>query len=171
MNWKFCHLCGGELESIGSFAGKCTKCGQRIFKSQVTASDAAILNTKNQLLLVVRAKEPSKGKLDFPGGFVDHDESLEQAVLRELHEELDIIPSDIESMEYLGSGIDHYPWDHDVTFVTAATFEIRLHLHHPLHSGDDAASYRWMNLQDINPDDLLSRAQAARVAELIKKYL
>lgn len=52
------------------------------------AVGAFILNSKGELLVCVRANEPSKGKWDLPGGFVDDFETAEQAVEREIEEEL-----------------------------------------------------------------------------------
>jgi 8-oxo-dGTP diphosphatase len=50
--------------------------------------EAIVINEKNQLLLVKRAAHLlNGGKYGIPGGFVDRDETTEQAVLRELKEE------------------------------------------------------------------------------------
>ena len=43
---------------------------------------------QDEVLVAVRARNPGKGLLDLPGGFVDPGESLEVALYRELQEEL-----------------------------------------------------------------------------------
>src|SRR6185437_5877284 len=49
---------------------------------------AIVVNEKKQVLLVKRAAHLSRPhKYTIPGGFMDRDETLEQAVLRELKEE------------------------------------------------------------------------------------
>ena len=50
--------------------------------------DAIVLDSESRLLLVRRAEHLSEGgKWALPGGFVDRDETVEQAVARELFEE------------------------------------------------------------------------------------
>jgi ADP-ribose pyrophosphatase YjhB (NUDIX family) len=44
------------------------------------------------LLFTVRGKEPGKGLLDMPGGFVDLGESIVEGLHRELREELGWVP-------------------------------------------------------------------------------
>ncbi|HSW96901.1 MAG TPA: NUDIX hydrolase [Candidatus Saccharimonadales bacterium] len=49
---------------------------------------AIALNEKSQILLVKRASQLSRGnKYTIPGGFLDRDETIQQAVLREFQEE------------------------------------------------------------------------------------
>ena len=51
-------------------------------------------------MLIERGNEPFKGKLAFPGGFVDYGENPEAACLRELKEECSI-EGDAESIELI----------------------------------------------------------------------
>ena len=52
--------------------------------------DCIVFTSDNKVLLVQRKNEPSKGKWAFPGGFMNIDETAEQAVVRELAEETTI---------------------------------------------------------------------------------
>jgi ADP-ribose pyrophosphatase YjhB (NUDIX family) len=77
----------------------CRECAFTYFHN-VAAAVGVILEYDRKIVLIKRAKEPSKGKLDLPGGFVDPNESAEEAAIREVKEELKI---EIGEPKYLGS--------------------------------------------------------------------
>jgi len=83
--WSICPRCGGNL-SRGHNRLRCEQCGEVIYENALLAA-VALVCTSEGLLLVRRAVEPSRGMWGLPGGFVEADESPEQAVLRELAEE------------------------------------------------------------------------------------
>ena len=64
--------------------------------------------------MAVRAHEPAKGLWDLPGGFVDPGETAEQALAREIKEELNL---DIASMEYFASAANEYTYK-GITYST-----------------------------------------------------
>ena len=49
-----------------------------------------VIKAQLYVLLIRRKKEPFKGQYALPGGFVEEDESLENAAARELHEETNV---------------------------------------------------------------------------------
>ncbi|MDN5274714.1 MAG: hydrolase [Candidatus Saccharibacteria bacterium] len=59
----------------------------------------------DKVLFGIRNIEPHKGKLNLPGGFLDYDETAEQAAIREVKEELGI---DIKLTSFLGTYTDDY---------------------------------------------------------------
>jgi ADP-ribose pyrophosphatase YjhB (NUDIX family) len=90
---KFCSYCGARLtERIFEerTRGYCPRCDSICYENPIPAVAALVINHNNQLLLVKRAVEPAKGTWCLPGGFVEIDESIEGAVLRELEEETGI---------------------------------------------------------------------------------
>jgi ADP-ribose pyrophosphatase YjhB (NUDIX family) len=74
----------------------------------VAAAVGAILEFDGKIVLIRRGKEPGKGKLDLPGGFVDPKETAEEAIRREIREELGI---DIGTLKYFGSGPNLYEYE------------------------------------------------------------
>jgi len=60
---------------------------------------AVILNDKNEVLLALRTPEQHQGGLwEFPGGKKENDESVYQALIREIKEELNITITDAEPL-------------------------------------------------------------------------
>ena len=51
---------------------------------------AVIVNEQNEILLVLRNRNPEKGTWSIPGGKVDPYEKLEDCVMREVKEEVDL---------------------------------------------------------------------------------
>jgi len=87
---KYCPYCGSMLErkhAEGRTRKVCTECKAIYYINPLPAATSLVLNGKNQLLLGKRGVEPAKGQWCLPGGFVEIDENMEQAALRELKEE------------------------------------------------------------------------------------
>lgn len=66
----------------------CRVCGR--FNARNTAVNAVLL-IDGKTLLVKRAQNPQQGNWDIPGGYLDWDETLQQAASRELLEETGLI--------------------------------------------------------------------------------
>ena len=95
--FKFCPVCGSRRWVEHDFKSKaCQDCGFVYYANPSSATAAFILNGRGELLVVRRAKEPSKGTLDLPGGFVDIGEDIEQGMRREIAEETGLVVEDIK---------------------------------------------------------------------------
>jgi len=118
----------------------------------MVAADAmvfAISKNKIKLLLVNRGGEPFKGKWSLPGGFVNIDEELEDAVVRELTEETGLTGIHLEQMHTYGKcGRDPRGRVITVTFMGVITKE-----KHQIKAGNDAAKARWFDIEKL-PKDL-----------------
>ena len=75
--FRFCPSCGragGEWHGGREF--RCPACGFRFFQN-VAAACGVLVSHQSRILFVERAKEPAKGLLGLPGGFVDPGEGVE----------------------------------------------------------------------------------------------
>ncbi len=91
-----------------------------------------------EVLLIKRARDPFKDLWAFPGGFVDEDESLEDAAARELREETTLVGVHLEQIGAFGDpGRD--PRGHTVSVVFSAVLDDRLQA----AAADDAADAGW----------------------------
>lgn len=113
-----CPACGSSdivFEDNKKFS--CRECAFTYFHN-VAAAAGVILEYDKKVILIKRAIEPGRGKLDLPGGFVDPEESAEEAVKREVREELLI---DIKEPRYLYSHPNIYKYK-DVLYYTCDMF-------------------------------------------------
>jgi NAD+ diphosphatase len=113
-----CPACGSSdivFEDDKKF--NCRECAFTYFHN-VAAAVGGVLEYDKKIILIKRAKEPGKGKLDLPGGFVDPKESAEEALIREVKEELNI---NLNRPKYLGSYPNIYKYK-DVLYHTCDLF-------------------------------------------------
>ena len=102
-----------------------------------------------QVLLVNRGREPYKGKWAVPGGFVEIDEELEDAVARELQEETGLTGVHLEQMRAFGTrGRDPRGRQISIAFTGIATEG-----QGKIRAGDDAAKAQWFDIEDL-PEDM-----------------
>jgi NAD+ diphosphatase len=115
--FKYCPKCGSPGFAVsGDRSLKCHDCGFHFFVNSIAAVAALVTDENGKLLLTSRGVEPHFGKLDLPGGFVDPEETAEQAVERELWEELgmkskSIVYSGSSTNEYIFSGLSIFTLD------------------------------------------------------------
>ena len=116
--FKYCPQCAGATLEIYLVHGmKCASCGFIYFHS-AAAAVAVIIEVEDKIVLLRRAHDPRKGFFDLPGGFVEYRESLDQAAVREVKEELNIAITDIR---YFGSYPNEYLFK-NVTYFTSDAF-------------------------------------------------
>ena len=97
------------------------------------------------MLLIERGNEPYKGMWAFPGGFVEDDEDLEAAAIRELHEETGLLLPGLKQLHTFGTpGRD--PRGRTVSVIYYAIVNAG---DHAVKGGDDAANAQWVNVKDI----------------------
>jgi ADP-ribose pyrophosphatase YjhB (NUDIX family) len=88
-----CPYCGGVLaERVvqRSLRKCCDACREVVYDNPVPAVCAVAADRRNRILLVRRGVPPKEGYWCLPGGFMELDESPEDAALRELREETGI---------------------------------------------------------------------------------
>src|SRR5690606_19914341 len=102
-----------------------------------------ILQRQSKILMIRRKKDPFKGQLALPGGFVNEGETAEAAAKREAMEETSL---EIEPIEILGVYSDpkRDPRKHILTVVF-----VGIVVGGSDKAGDDAESVEWVDLADI----------------------
>ncbi len=112
--------------------------------------DVVILTFRDrdlQVLLIRRKHPPFEGMWAIPGGFVDIDEPLERAALRELEEETGVRDVRLEQLYTFGDpGRD--PRGRTITVAYLALLPAH---RTTVQAGDDAADARWWPLRSLPP--------------------
>ncbi len=108
----------------------------------------AIIQKNSQILLVKRKKEPFKGYLVLPGGFVNEGERVEDAAKREIKEETSL---DIELIDILGvySEPERDPRGHIMSTVFIGKISESSDKADAM-AGDDAAAIEWLNFEAVD---------------------
>jgi ADP-ribose pyrophosphatase YjhB (NUDIX family) len=97
---------------------RCAACGFVLYFNAASAVAALVARDDGRVLWIERAREPAKGKLGMPGGFVDIGETAEDALRRETREEVGI---DLDGFDYMASFPNRYVYA-DVTYCTLDLF-------------------------------------------------
>lgn len=126
------------------------QCGFVYYFNPSSAVACFIRNPQNELLLVKRAKEPARGTMDLPGGFVDCFESAEDAVCREVKEETGL---DITTCRYLFSLPNIYPYAGFDVHTVDMFFECPLDNFSLANAADDASEIIILPIEQVKPSD------------------
>ena len=148
--FRFCPKCGSsDFEIHNPLSRHCSNCGFTYYQNPRASTAAFILNKKGELLVAKRGKEPAKGTLDLPGGFVDNEETAEQGMVREILEETGL-RINVDSVEYLFSIPNIYRYSGmdihtlDLFFRCYVDEESTV-----IKAADDAAELAWVPLNKV----------------------
>jgi len=103
---------------------------------------AIVTNARKEILLVERARHPKKGYWDLPGGFMEQGESAEDALQREIAEELGVL---LGRTKYQSSYPDRYRFKNIHYHTITSVFTGTLSLTAKLVPADDVAGFRWFD--------------------------
>ena len=106
--FRYCPRCGnGPAASGGEPVFSCAGCGFLYHFNPAVAAGVIAEDPEGRVLLIRRAKDPGRGLLGVPGGFVDIGEAAEAAVHREALEETGV---EVGELRFLGSWPNVYEW-------------------------------------------------------------
>ncbi|MBT6767339.1 MAG: NUDIX domain-containing protein, partial [Prolixibacteraceae bacterium] len=149
---KYCPKCGSpEFKVSGERSLKCKNCRFHFFINSAAAVAALIANDEGKLMLVKRGVEPDYGKLDLPGGFVDPGENAENAVRRELFEELSL---EVKEIEYIASAPNEYIFSEFSVFTTDLAFKVIPESLAGLIPMDDILDFKFYSKEEINYNNI-----------------
>jgi len=150
--FNYCPSCGDDnLVADSEKSMHCRTCGFKYYINMSASVAVIIRNGAGEVLFTVRKHEPAAGLLDLPGGFVDLGETAEQAVVREIAEELNLRVEKMEFVatytnKYLYAGIEYETLDL-VFNGTVDSFE-------GIHVADDVSGYVFRNAGSVRAEEI-----------------
>ncbi|MBN1339700.1 MAG: NUDIX hydrolase [Bacteroidales bacterium] len=112
-----------------------------------------------ELLLIRRAHYPFEGMWALPGGFINMDETLEQAVVRELEEETGLRAEGLQQLHAF-SDVNRDPRGRT---VTVTFYGVVSREGSQVKGGDDAAEAKWFDTDHL-PELAFDHIQAVEMA-------
>lgn len=145
-----CPKCGARaLKPHKMHAFYCPECDFVFYLNVAAAVTGLITDSNGRLLVAVRANEPEKGKYDLPGGFIDPGESAEQAIFREIYEELNL---EVVGVNYFCSYPNQYLYKGVYYATEDIAFICTINDFSPVKPRDDVAQIVWLSEKQIQFD-------------------
>ncbi|NMB56656.1 NUDIX hydrolase [Candidatus Beckwithbacteria bacterium] len=169
----FCANCGQKMkEEIPPHDDRirqvCPSCGF-IFYNNPKPTVVAIIEKEEKVLLAKRARDPYKDCWDLIGGFVETGETLEEALVREVKEEVNL---DVLTATYYFNHIDTYKNAANgfVSKNLGVHFIVKVKDFNTLKPGDDVFETAWFSWANL-PKDLVGFEDVVAVIQKRKKEL
>jgi len=150
--FRFCPKCGSPGFSPDTEKSlKCSSCGFGYFINMSASVAAIIRNNNNEVLFTIRKHNPAEGKLDLPGGFVDLGETAEEAILREIKEELNL---NINMMEFVGTFTNKYIYGEIEYQTLDLVFNCTVDSFSGMQVDDDVSGYYFRDIKTIKAEEV-----------------
>ena len=105
----------------------------------------AIITDNGKIVLIQRQNAPFRGMWALPGGFVDENETVRHACIREAKEETGLIVAPLELIDVYSE-----PGRDPRGYVISVLFDCHM-LGGELKAGDDAKNAKWFPLKQLPP--------------------
>jgi ADP-ribose pyrophosphatase YjhB (NUDIX family) len=166
--FRFCPRCGANrpVDNHAQSPFRCGGCGLVFFFNPTVAAAAFVHDPAGRILLIRREKEPAKGKLGVPGGFIDFGESAEEGMRREVREEVGLELTDVRFLVSFPNSYFYrevtYPVV-DLYFTATAVAPDRAQ---PL---DAVTAVEWRLPTEVPPEEIAFPSMAVALEKLKEK--
>lgn len=150
--FRHCPRCGrGPCEPGPEPLFSCPVCGLRYHFNPAVAAAVIAEDPQGRVLMVRRAKDPGRGLLGVPGGFVDIGETAEAAAAREAREETGV---EVFDLRFLGGWPNVYEFREIAYPVLDLYFTGRARDGSTASAGHEVAEVLWLRPEDMDPGRL-----------------
>jgi ADP-ribose pyrophosphatase YjhB (NUDIX family) len=149
--FRCCPRCGASLGVAGANPLACGACGFAYFFNPTVSAAGLLLGGDGRALFIRRGHEPATGALALVGGFVDAGERPEDALCREVREEVGV---EIADVGYLSSLPNRYPYRGVAYHVIDLVFTARVVAGTEARALDGVAAVEWHDPRTLDPASL-----------------
>jgi ADP-ribose pyrophosphatase YjhB (NUDIX family) len=167
MEMNYCRRCGEALTTTDNVAYTC-KNSHTLYANPAPTVGIFLIDSDGNVVLSVRGIEPAKGMLDSIGGFIDGDESFEQALEREIREETGLTPDQYTTPAYLVSSPSSYLFDGETRSVLSCFYYAKLNDGVEPKALDDVAELVRVSPADLRPEDMWALDVQVGIRTLLK---
>lgn len=140
-SYLFCPYCKGNLIKE-SYEYTCDNCNKKVYINP--APCVTVIPVRgDEILLSIRRYPPFAGELDVLGGFIEPNETAEEAAIREINEETGL---DIEIESVLGTYADTYGESEKYTLAIVYIAKV---VGGEMRASDDITDLKWVKINDI----------------------
>lgn len=165
-HFKFCPRCGQPRTGAPVIPFRCTACDFLFYFNPTVAAAAIISRPDGRVLFITRAKEPARGSLAFPGGFIDIGERAEDGLQREIREEVGL---QIGDPEFLCSCQNDYPYQGVDYPVLDLLFAAPLQGGDVVKTMDEVEQTDWLEPGSVEPERLAFPSLRAGLKEYLRR--
>ncbi len=130
------------------------------------ATATAVIIQDNKLLLVKRNQEPFKGQWDLPGGFMQEKETPEQALAREVKEELGV---DLVDATFIKTQQGKHVWKEEEFPILSHVFLV--HIKDNIALDQENSDYQFVDLKVIDQKEVAFDSNQAIVSWLKDNFV
>jgi ADP-ribose pyrophosphatase YjhB (NUDIX family) len=146
---KFCPRCGSpDFGAKAPYHHVCAACAFEWFINPAVAAACFVSDEHDQVLLIRRQKDPGKGLLAPPGGFINAGETAEAGVRREVQEETGL---SLETVRYLCSQPNTYAYRGYTYNVLDLFFVARVPTFIGVTAGEDVSGFVVLPAAEVEP--------------------
>ena len=152
--FKFCPNCASQNFTYeNNFKFNCHNCDFVLYHN-IAAAVSIIFTFEDKVLFTVRNVDPDKGKLDFPGGFIDPGETAEEAACREIKEELGLTISESD-LKYITTAPNNYLYQNVAYRTQDIFYECALESEAiSVNAEDEIQGLLWVKRSEIQLDTI-----------------
>lgn len=146
--FKFHPITGNPLQKKGVNYLLDEKSDKKFFIDPKPTAHAILITPEEKIVFVIRGRDPYQGKLNLPAGFLNIKETFEEAIKREVKEEIGV---QIDNIKYHGSFVNRYLFEGVNNYIIDVGFvaEINSEQVDKIKPSDDAIGFELYKLSDI----------------------